>query len=111
MNKLLCVWGIALVAILGLVGLSLAYPSAAPVPDDEAANLVGGAPSCYDFPPLTCALGRCNLTRYDIGNPNPAGSQFAATTFCGPDTVNCAPCYTFFRSCIVTTTATPPPGP
>jgi hypothetical protein len=109
MNKL-CVWGIALVAILGLVGLSLGYPSGAPLADDEAAKLVGGQRACFDWIPVTCTVGACNMQPncWTPGNSNPAGSQAGSDSYCGPNTVDCVPCKRFFRPCMVVTTVTSP---
>jgi hypothetical protein len=55
MTKFCCVWGLALVATLGLLGGALAYPDAlAPVSDNEAAALVGGANPCDCWQRYTC---------------------------------------------------------
>jgi hypothetical protein len=57
MTKICFAWGIALVATLGLLGMSLAYPSGGPVGDDESAQVVGGAGPCACY-----SLGYCNQT-------------------------------------------------
>jgi len=112
-TKQFCVWGIALVAILGLVGLSLTYSSAAPVPDEEAAKLVGGAPTCYDIIPARCLVAPCTYSGlYKQGNPNPSGSYFKGAAYCGPDTSKCVEFYSDPAPCIVATTVPPaPPNP
>jgi hypothetical protein len=105
----LCFWGIALVATLGLLGGSLAYPDTlTPTSDDEATQLVGGDQGlCLYWRPWYCQQYRlCSatcLTGWANQSPGDQGPAYAnGTERCGPDT-SCTVCYCGLSPCIVAT--------
>jgi len=98
MNKF-CFWGIALVATLGLLGVSLAYPPGAPVSDGEAATLVGGQ-DCFDYASGMCLVDPCDLTGFTKVRPNPYGEYHIASEYCGPDSTVCVAHYIDLLPCV-----------
>jgi hypothetical protein len=87
-------WGFALVMTLGLLGVSLAGPTAgAVVTDDEAAQLVGGQEGCPSWYVHQCYvdISGCGFTCYNTNGSGPMGKA-TATTQCG-FTSGCTVCY------------------
>jgi hypothetical protein len=108
--KKVCFWSIAIVATLGLLGLPLEYLSGTPVPDNEAAQLVGGD-YCYILVNAACVTTGCNMGCYKNNGTTTSGDYIYSESQCGQGT-DCKWMWDSDPGCMIVTTATvAPPGP